>query len=400
MRLRKYLAESARRAEFPVKGDTVGFVINEEALVEMPVVYHNSSEVVFEADDLALEVLENCGCSLEEDFKDMDAMMDIVGKLAAHKRAAGQEVTVRKRTGPQPRREPVDPDLEPVVATPADSKPTGDPSAYYASKKPGEYTGDSVERDEQPIQEEPVQDQIRNLKQKLAALESSDSELEEDGKLSSGADDPCWKGYEMVGTKKKNGKEVPNCVPKESVEQDSYLNEGVIDQLRNIVDTKSAQRIQFDNGESVTVDLFTASSIANLYNAVNDINKAKIENSISKNQAMFAKIADFAMKQAGTNEDLDEAEYQGKDVELNQPMRGDVKKYKVYVKDPKTGNVKKVNFGSKEMEIKRDDPERRKSFRARHKCSDKTFEKDRTSAGYWSCRMWSSKPVSDILKGK
>lgn len=95
---------------------------------------------------------------------------------------------------------------------------------------------------------------------------------------------------------------------------------------------------------------------------------------------------------------LDEAEYQGRDVELNQPMRGDVKKYKVFVKDPKTGNVKKVNFGDKNMEIKRDDPEARKSFRARHKCSQKSFEKDRTSAGYWSCKFWSSTPVSELLK--
>lgn len=89
------------------------------------------------------------------------------------------------------------------------------------------------------------------------------------------------------------------------------------------------------------------------------------------------------------------AEYKGKDVELNKPMRGDVKKYKVFVKDPSTGNVKKVNFGDKNMEIKRDDPERRKSFRARHDCANK---KDKTKAGYWSCKFWSSKNVSDLLK--
>lgn len=92
---------------------------------------------------------------------------------------------------------------------------------------------------------------------------------------------------------------------------------------------------------------------------------------------------------------INEAEYKGKDVELNQPMRGDVKKYKVFVKDPSTGNVKKVNFGDKNMEIKRDDPERRKSFRARHKCDQK---KDKTKAGYWSCKFWSTKNVSDLLK--
>lgn len=93
-----------------------------------------------------------------------------------------------------------------------------------------------------------------------------------------------------------------------------------------------------------------------------------------------------------------EAEHQGKKVTLNKPMRGDVKKYKVYVTHPSTGNVVKVNFGDKNMEIKRDDPDARKSFRARHKCDQKTFEKDRHTAGYWSCRFWSSnQTVSQLL---
>lgn len=96
---------------------------------------------------------------------------------------------------------------------------------------------------------------------------------------------------------------------------------------------------------------------------------------------------------------LDEAEYQGREVKLGKPMRGDVKKFKVYVRDPKTGNVKKVNFGDKNMEIKRDDPARRKNYRARHGCGTARAS-DRTKAAYWSCRLWSSKKVSDILKGK
>lgn len=89
------------------------------------------------------------------------------------------------------------------------------------------------------------------------------------------------------------------------------------------------------------------------------------------------------------------AEHQGKDVDLNKPMRGDVKKYKVFVKDPSTGNVKKVNFGDPNMKIKRDDPKRRKSFRARHKCDT---AKDKTTPRYWSCKFWSKKNVSDLLK--
>lgn len=94
-----------------------------------------------------------------------------------------------------------------------------------------------------------------------------------------------------------------------------------------------------------------------------------------------------------------EAQYHGREVSLGKPMKGDVKKYKVYVKDPKTGNVKKVNFGDPNMEIRRDNPKARKSFRARHGCGTKRAS-NRTKAAYWSCRMWSTKPVSKILKGK
>jgi hypothetical protein len=65
-------------------------------------------------------------------------------------------------------------------------------------------------------------------------------------------------------------------------------------------------------------------------------------------------------------------------------MKGDVKKSKVYVKNEK-GNVVKVNFGDKNMKIKKNIPARRKSFRARHKCDQK---KDKTSAGFWSCKAW------------
>tara|TARA_R110001583_G_scaffold20136_1_gene78108 strand:- start:128 stop:511 length:384 start_codon:yes stop_codon:yes gene_type:complete len=84
-------------------------------------------------------------------------------------------------------------------------------------------------------------------------------------------------------------------------------------------------------------------------------------------------------------EALEEAEYQGRKVKLNKPMRGDVKKFKVYVKDPKTGNVKKVNFGDKNMRIKKSNPKRRKSFRARHNCDNPG---PKTKARYWSCRKW------------
>jgi hypothetical protein len=90
-----------------------------------------------------------------------------------------------------------------------------------------------------------------------------------------------------------------------------------------------------------------------------------------------------AMQESTTEGKLEEAEYQGRTVKLNKPMSGDTKKFKVYVKDG--DKVKKVSFGQKGVRIKKDNPERRASFRARHKCDQK---KDRTTAGYWSCKKW------------
>ena len=92
---------------------------------------------------------------------------------------------------------------------------------------------------------------------------------------------------------------------------------------------------------------------------------------------------------------LEEAEYRGRKVKLNKPMRGDVKKFKVFVKDPKTGNVKKVNFGhggtsakrkgEKTMRIRKSNPKARRNFRKRHNCANPG---PKTKARYWSCRKW------------
>ena len=128
--------------------------------------------------------------------------------------------------------------------------------------------------------------------------------------------DPCWKGYEMIGTKKKNGKTVPNCVPKEEACCD-------------------------DCAEPLE----------------------------------------------------EEAEYEGRKVTLNKPFGGDSKhKRYVYVKNDK-GNIIKLGFGDPNMEIKRDDPERRKAYRARHNCDNPG---PKWKANYWSCKYWSATPTSKL----
>ena len=101
-------------------------------------------------------------------------------------------------------------------------------------------------------------------------------------------------------------------------------------------------------------------------------------------------IKEFVEFMKSYKTDINEAEYQGRKVKLGKPMQGDVKKFKVYVKNPQ-GNVVKVNFGhkgkggEKTMSIKKNNPERRKSFRARHNCDNPG---PRHKARYWSCRAW------------
>jgi hypothetical protein len=80
---------------------------------------------------------------------------------------------------------------------------------------------------------------------------------------------------------------------------------------------------------------------------------------------------------------INEAEYQGKTVELGKPKKGGSKKWYVYVRNPKTGKIVKVSYGSPVMTAKWNDAGARASFAARHQCDKK---KDRTKAGYWACR--------------
>ena len=99
-------------------------------------------------------------------------------------------------------------------------------------------------------------------------------------------------------------------------------------------------------------------------------------NTLLEEQAYYEMLAE--------GEIIEEAEYQGRKVTLNKPMKGDVKKSKVYVKNAK-GNVVKVNFGDPNMKIKKNIPARRKSFRARHNCDNPG---PKWKARYWSCKAW------------
>jgi hypothetical protein len=163
----------------------------------------------------------------------------------------------------------------------------------------------------------------------------------------------CWKGYRYAGTKMKGGKRVDDCVKvKES-------------------------GLQYYTGKKKYGKEGMAALAAAGRKGASEEELGRIKDRYKKEELS----SDFEVEK----EDLElEAKYQGREVPLGKPMKGDVKKSKVYVKNPQ-GNVVKVNFGDKKMRIKKSNPARRKSFRARHKCHT---AKDRTTARYWSCRSW------------
>ena len=118
-------------------------------------------------------------------------------------------------------------------------------------------------------------------------------------------------------------------------------------------------------------------------NPIDDYDELDVEQEDMEDFINFLKGYSTQLEEANCN-CVYEAEYQGREVKLGKPMQGDVKKFKVYVKNP-AGNVVKVNFGQKGMKIRKSNPAARKSFRARMNCDSPG---PRHKANYWSCRKW------------
>ena len=148
----------------------------------------------------------------------------------------------------------------------------------------------------------------------------------------------------------------------------------------------------FENGNKIELGRVYSDPYATAFKKVteevedDDVDEYDVDSEYEDELSDFLSFLKTKMKEKEVyNESLNEAEYQGKSVTLNKPIQGDVKKFKVYVKNP-AGKVIKVNFGQKGMVIKKNNPERRKSFRARMHCD--TNPGPRTKANYWSCKKW------------
>ena len=182
--------------------------------------------------------------------------------------------------------------------------------------------------------------------------------------------DPCWKNYEMVGMKKKNGKEVPNCVP---VKKESDLYES--DEVEEGNAFSGARQDAIDHNKD----------------------EFKVGDKKYKVTGKKEKLVQETILRKIIRSMLIEAIYNGRKVKLNSPSSNTEnpnKKSKVYVdsgKKVKSGEhkgeikAKKVQFGDPNMRIKKSNPKRRKSFRARHNCANPG---PKTKARYWSCKAW------------
>ena len=186
-------------------------------------------------------------------------------------------------------------------------------------------------------------------------------EMQEDGCLC----EDCWEGYKQVG-----GKMVPNCVPVNETEMKLKKETHMPNHPER---RDSDDEINYGKVEPEEYDVDNYDDFKDFIKFIREYNRELSE---------------------ATCDCMTEAEYQGRNVPLGKPMRGDVKKFKVYVKNP-AGNVVKVNFGhggtsaaskgEKTMKIRKSNPKARKSFRARHNCANPG---PRTKARYWSCRKW------------
>ena len=435
--LKDYLLESETYlSEDPIVGDTVAINIREEYLVESHITEINEDEMWLEADEKMLEILNGYGLleSLEEDDVDDHAVRELVlyaendGDL--YQRSAApimKNLSKKWAKGVYDHEKAIklwkyhaDRSAKKYgmdfgnndgfrIFTPRDrweaAKEFAD--SWQAELDAGNFMDEGIEEDIVDVTNEPAdivskdhddhegdmaQNQLHSI---IRAARRLDGIIDDDDELPAWVQSKITKSADYIDTAADYlDSEEEQEVAEDWGSSDSYvLVKAIEDAIKR-------------NGLSPEVIRDEAESLADMYcdDMGYDDHDECVEVIIDtwrrgsdtgrKLSQMFAP-ANEEQKVAEKFDELDEAEYQGRKVTLNKPTRGDVKKFKVYVKDPKTGNVKKVNFGhggtsakragQKTMKIKKSDPARRRSFRARHNCDNPG---PKTKARYWSCRAW------------
>ena len=404
MSLKKYITESERATAFPVTGDVLRVVVNEysenEIAIDFPVVEHTDNSIVFESDEYAYGILE--GCNYVGDSTD--------GKIdppSEEELDEGMGSKCCKYCGDEI------------------YKPTTD--CGYDSQDPDGENWEIIDIDG----DGDADIAISNEGYRSITNEGTLMERIKDGKI--------YCPEACCGTKVMDctcGAKCPHCnckqiqklageikmfedqatlykrmgVPSSAEYYTRKLTEAVEQTQRLIEDVEDVEAMitrRIMNHPEFS-DMVREYGIEQITQAIADTAEfhsddddeigssdvsAMVNDTIKSLKRMIEGDGPDEEQHDRTRaEKMDEAEYQGRKVKLGKPMQGDVKKFKVYVKDPKTGNVKKVNFGhggssvkGKAMKIRKNNPKARKSFRARHNCDNPG---PRTKARYWSCRKW------------
>jgi hypothetical protein len=219
---------------------------------------------------------------------------------------------------------------------------------------------------------EKVADEIQKAGVRVYSVNKSGTikgDFSKTGLVNESLNEACWDGYKQVGMKKKGDRQVPNCVP---------VNEN---ETQSVECEECGWEWDLSDGGK---DPYLCHKCG--HDNTDDYEELDVEDEDEEDFINFLK---------GYTTEINEAEYQGREVKLGKPMQGDVKKFKVYVKNPTTGKIIKVNFGhggtsaaaagEETMRIRKSNPDARKAFRARHNCDEPG---PRTKARYWSCKKW------------
>lgn len=211
-------------------------------------------------------------------------------------------------------------------------------------------------------------EEIPDYYTRLNKMEKS-AEVKEAKKYMTKDEDPCWKGYEMVGFKKKKGKKVPNCVPVSEATTRLPMKTGQL--LRVLVNWR---------GKHLSVQMFFPQLGTPKRNEI-----AYAVNQIYPEARVISYVPCEIDSSTPIVQVKEEKVQEKKSLNKITRTPGERKKFKVYIKNPKTGKIEIVRFGDPNMEIRRDDPDRLAAFRSRHNCDNAT---DKTTPKYWSCKQW------------
>ena len=386
--LRDYVAETETWITEPAVGDSFAINIREECLIESYIVDTRADGVVIHADQRMMQLLEGYGYLMDaEDARD-------AVRNAVVRRIVLQHSDLLTRYGVEAVMSAVD-DIADDLAD-VEEIGSSDVSAYVGMVK--DQLGDRMGSREEMLDRRPFAEEQPDTVHAGSSQRSDDPYLlrmmdlagvprrVKEGDISQLEKDIADAPVKPIAAMEADDEDdITDDLDAEAMD-DENLDEGVMSEidmdLRHIAKTQRVDALV--DGLRGDFGANTAQYLQNMMSEIQQQLMSRGQQDVVRDQDRMLAIMMDRIADMYDDQDLDEAEYQGRKVPLGKPMKGDVKKSKVYVKGPK-GNVVKVNFGDPNMKIKKSNPKRRKSFRARHNCDNPG---PRWKARYWSCRAW------------